>query len=803
MTTKYKIISGFVIMILLLAAAVILGYLEIQNSSTGFSAYRRLARLDVAVSDTVSALNGAASDVNLYMRTRNEQAIAQADARLETASAHLRTALSFSKSESTKQLMQELLDNVPVIAGMHKQVRESVLNSSTLYQNTVTPSVEHMAVRLMSLTAQAEQVDNLPALVQISKVWEHFSQAASAINRFAVTHVNEDGESAKNALERMGKTLDGLSASLLTTAGKQSFDELRVAFDTLSSTFGDMRKAGGIVESSLADMVRFREASLAKANAFNADIGGRMVQYGDDMLKSNEGAQQYMVELGAVGIVMGLAIAMVIVIGIIRVLKELSRFASSVAQGNFSYQVNNKEKGEIGSMVAAMQEIPAVLGRVIVLANTMAEDIRTGNLRERLNQEELPGAFSRLGLAINTVSDAYTQIIDALPVPIMTCDTDFNVTFYNKTGQDVVGGNHVGSPCREHLKSGECGSAACFGKRAIIDQRVITGETEAMPQQQRKNVALTAMPLCNGKGEPAGCLEVFIDLTEIRTQEATMATVARQALSIADRVAAASEELAAQVEEISRGAEIQRSRVESTASAMMEMNATVLEVARNACKASEQSGGTKDKAENGSGLVNRVVDAIHQINSVGGAMQHNMQGLGQQAESIGGVMNVISDIADQTNLLALNAAIEAARAGDAGRGFAVVADEVRKLAEKTMAATHEVGASINAIQQSARVNMGEVENAVLNMEQAAQLANASGEALNEIVELASENSVVVASIATAAEQQSATSEEINSAIEEINRITGETTDGMVQSSAAVQELSRMSQELKRVIEELR
>ncbi|MCL2123628.1 MAG: methyl-accepting chemotaxis protein, partial [Desulfovibrionaceae bacterium] len=152
---------------------------------------------------------------------------------------------------------------------------------------------------------------------------------------------------------------------------------------------------------------------------------------------------------------------------------------------------------------------------------------------------------------------------------------------------------------------------------------------------------------------------------------------------------------------------------------------------------------------------------------------------------------------------ALNAAIEAARAGEAGRGFAVVADEVRKLAEKTMQATQEVGSNIQAIQNSARTNISEVTNAVQNIGEATELANASGNALHEIVDLASSNSGVVASIATAAEEQSATSEEINKALEEVNRIVSETTSGMVQASSAVQDLSQTAQQLKSVMERLR
>jgi methyl-accepting chemotaxis protein len=288
-----------------------------------------------------------------------------------------------------------------------------------------------------------------------------------------------------------------------------------------------------------------------------------------------------------------------------------------------------------------------------------------------------------------------------------------------------------------------------------------------------------------------------------RAKAEGMLQAAMKLEGVVEIVTSASEQLSAQVEQSSRGAEEQAQRVGETATSMEEMNATVLEVAQNASSAAEAADQAREKAEEGSKVVAMVVKGIADVQQQSQEMKTDMSMLGKQAEGIGQIMNVISDIADQTNLLALNAAIEAARAGEAGRGFAVVADEVRKLAEKTMTATKEVGAAIRGIQDGTRKNIENVERSGKTIEEATELAHKSGASLREIVALVESTTDQVRSIATASEEQSSASEEINHSIEDVNRISSETSDAMRQSAQAVGELANQAQILKTLIEEMK
>ena len=262
----------------------------------------------------------------------------------------------------------------------------------------------------------------------------------------------------------------------------------------------------------------------------------------------------------------------------------------------------------------------------------------------------------------------------------------------------------------------------------------------------------------------------------------------------------ASTRLARQVEDSSRAAGQQAARSQETATAMNEMNATVLEVARNAGGAARATGAMRDCAEEGAGIVRQVVTAIEEVRQIYDVLRQDMGQLGDNARSITQIMGVISDIADQTNLLALNAAIEAARAGEAGRGFAVVADEVRKLAEKTMASTNEVGNAIGAINSSTEKSVRQVNAAAESIARATDLSTRSGEALRRIVDMAEQSADEVRAIAAAGEEQSAASEEINRAIAEINGIANATSEAMRDASEAIADLARQARHLNDVVE---
>jgi len=455
------------------------------------------------------------------------------------------------------------------------------------------------------------------------------------------------------------------------------------------------------------------------------------------------------------------------------------------------------------------------VARPMAAVASFAEDILQGRYAEPEN-----GLDSAQGKAVAELAGRYKErlgfarsILEGLPMPICIVDTAQKITFLNRECLDMLGSKETPESYHGRMIS------QIFYKD---DRKSLIADVMASDARKSNlegvfrhmdgsdiNVLINLFPLHDVDGNVIGGCCVYFNTTELKLHEAEIvsqngriAKAAVEAATIAGELASATDRLQVVVRDAKSGTHIQAERIDQTATAMEEMNATVMEVARHSIDAAEGAGEARNKAGDGAAIVTEVVSAIHEVAERADGLRASMEELDNRAEDIGKVLSVIEDIADQTNLLALNAAIEAARAGDAGRGFAVVADEVRKLAEKTMDATREVHVAITGIQEGARENVKATQAAVESVNRSTEMAGRSGETLNAIVAMADNTADRVRSIATAAEQQSSASEEINRATLGISSVCSETDRLMADASEAVDRLARLAESLNTVVREM-
>lgn len=231
--------------------------------------------------------------------------------------------------------------------------------------------------------------------------------------------------------------------------------------------------------------------------------------------------------------------------------------------------------------------------------------------------------------------------------------------------------------------------------------------------------------------------------------------------------------------------------IESVVTAMNEMSATALEVAR----ASEQSAQQADEINS---LVvsseSSLSSAVTQVKTMSDEIQQANQAVEKVAarsNDITHILDVIRTIAEQTNLLALNAAIEAARAGEQGRGFAVVADEVRALASKTRASTDDISGLIDSLQLEVGNASKVIEQGVVRAQTAVDETSVAFEALHDVVVKVDEITQQITHIATAAEEQSSVTEEINRNLTLISDAASQLADLSTQAGDGSQTLNKL------------
>jgi methyl-accepting chemotaxis protein len=476
----------------------------------------------------------------------------------------------------------------------------------------------------------------------------------------------------------------------------------------------------------------------------------------------------------------------------------------------------------LGGMLALSFVLFSFFKRVVIRRITSieqsADEVLQGNLNATFKvagQDRLARLADHLGVMVGRIKDQleYSKgLLDGIIVPMYVADKACNLSYVNAPMRAILGkpdSETIGQP----VALAFYGDPSCPSNASkVLDTGIAASSKLSYTRSDGVSFPLyaEASPLKDAQGGLVGVVCVLVDLTQeeqarkrIEAQRQNLLTVANDVTKVALQLEQSSQDISGQMEDLTKGMDSAADRTTQMATAMEEMNATVLEVARNAGETSEASAKANSVAREGGQMVQKTLVEIQQVADTTESLSQALGQLSLSAKDIGQVMSVINDIADQTNLLALNAAIEAARAGDAGRGFAVVADEVRKLAEKTMTATKEVESAIKHIQMSTADAVREMNTAKERVDRTTELAGGAGGVLKQIVDASDHIADMVRSIATAADQQSATSEEINNNVSEINSLSSEVSQGIQGANMRIREVAEMSKDLARLVEKFR
>ncbi len=252
--------------------------------------------------------------------------------------------------------------------------------------------------------------------------------------------------------------------------------------------------------------------------------------------------------------------------------------------------------------VCAFRQFVHPLQMIIAYARQIADGNLTGSIEGKylLELNELAAALQKMANTLGSKLAFMTSMLDNIPTPMAFIDPKGKITWLNKPMVDLIDAG--GSP-ESHY--GEDFSVFFYGDRreTVTEKAIRTRERHSLKGEvtsrkgTKKWISVASLTIFDPNGVLIGGFTSIFDFTRVVEKEQGMAKVNHQILEAVRTFEAISKELSKtgvslgeDIAGVNKGMNEQKDRVNETVTAMEQMIATVLEVARNASEAAGRGG---------------------------------------------------------------------------------------------------------------------------------------------------------------------------------------------------------------------
>jgi methyl-accepting chemotaxis protein len=265
-------------------------------------------------------------------------------------------------------------------------------------------------------------------------------------------------------------------------------------------------------------------------------------------------------------------------------------------------------------------------------------------------------------------------------------------------------------------------------------------------------------------------------------------------------VQSSSAELQAAANQQVSGAKEQATAMNEITTTISELLATSRQIAESAQRVAQVSTQTASAARNGDDTVHKTQESVGTIKRQVDVIVGHMVDLGKKSQQIGGILEIINELAEQTNILAINATIEAAGAGEMGRRFAVVADEIRKLADRVGGSTKEIRELVDDVRAAVNTTVMATEGGSKAVDAGTRQFGEVATSFKNIAGLVTTTSEAAREIELSTKQQASAVEQVNLAVANVSQAAKETEASSSQTLQTSSQLTNLSRDLARLIQ---